>query len=547
MQQGAFYGRYSTDEQKPTSIEDQLRRAREFAQKIGISIPDNLVFADEATTGSAKGLAKRAGYKRLLAAWEKKEFDVLIVDELCRLARDPIELATIQVRIEKTKIRLICADGLDTSKSGWQLQFGFSSVMAAHFVRETGHRVTRAMIGQLERGFMIAAPPFGYNSVRETEEGTLWEIDKEKANYVRDIYERRFKGASFATIARHLNEEGLPTPRKPRLSQISYWRPATVRQMLQNTIYRGLFVWNGSAFSKAKEKRGETTLEPKPYPRPNLRIVDDDIWFACNKPMSGWRTPRGGDKHVFAGLVSCGTCDANLTVSTGGSVKSLYCAQCAQAKKLGVPNRVGNYVSTNGVQEVLIQALEKMFSDDAKSAFREELRNRLEGGQELRIKMLKEAVQQKERQASRLVRLLSSAETEDKVVEDEYKQVLAERRRLSEELAQAETLWSNTDAQSIERQLKIDPLILIPKLFSGDAPAEKVRAALRRLFPKIVLLGKPSHYCSEFKIDIAPGVALADWSKTNVMYDGTTTLYYRVTTGAKRPSIWQIEEIKGIN
>lgn len=547
MQQGAFYGRYSTDEQKPTSIEDQLRRAREFAQKIGISIPDHLVFADEATTGTAKGLAKRAGYKRLMAAWDTKGFDTLIVDELCRLARDPVELASIQVRIEKSKVRLICADGLDSSKSGWQLQFGFSSVMAAHFVRETGHRVIRAMIGQLERGFMIAAPPFGYSMVRETEEGTLWVIDEEKANYVRDVYERRLKGASFVAIAKSLNEQGVPTPRKPRLQKAAYWRPGTVRQMIRNTIYRGLFVWNGSAFSVAKQKRGETTLEPKEYPRPNLRIVEDDIWFACNKPMRGFRDSRGGDKHLFAGLVSCGTCEANLTVTTGGSVQSLYCAQCAQAKHLGVSERTSNYVSVNGVKKVLIQALENVFSDEAKSVFRDELKERLEGGQELRIKKLRDAVQHKERQKTFLIRLMSSSETADGAVEVQYKEVLAESRKLIEELKQAETRWSKTDASAIERQLEIDPLTLIPQLFSDTVPAEKARAALRRLFTKIIFLGKPVRFASDFEIDIAPGVALADWTKTKVMHDCPSKLFYRATTGARRPTIWEIEEIKKVN
>jgi site-specific DNA recombinase len=546
MLQGAFYGRYSTDEQKPTSIEDQLRRVREHAKTKGIIIPDSLVFADEATTGTAKGLSKRTGYKSFQAAWDKKLFDIVIVDELCRLARDPIELATIQVRIEKTKVRLICTDGLDTAQPGWQLQFGFGSVMAAHFVRETGHRVTRAMIGQLERGFMIAAPPFGYRMIRETEEGTLWIIDEEKANYVRDVYERRLNGESFVAIAKSLNDRGIPTPRKPRFAKAAYWRPGTVRQMILNPIYRGLFIWNGSAFSVAKQRRGETTLEPKDYPRPDLRIVDDEIWFACNKPMRGFRGGRGGDKHLFAGLVSCGTCDANLTVSTSGSVQSLYCAQCAQAKHLGVSDRTSNYVSVNGVKKVLIQALENLFSDEAKSVFRDELKERLEGGQQLRIKTLRDAVQQKERQKTFLIRLMSSSETADDAVEVEYKEVLAESRKLNEELKQAETRWSKMDASAIERQLEIDPLTLIPKLFSGEASTEKSRAALRRLFPKIVFLGKPIRFCSDFKIDIAPGVGLADWSKTKVMHDSETTFLYRATAGAKRPSIWKVEEIRDV-
>ena len=543
MPTAAIYARYSTAEQRATSIEDQVRRAREKAESLGYEVPDEFVFSDAIITGTAKGLSKRVGYEKLLRSWEKKEFEALVVDEVSRLARDPVALAHLQVRIEKSKVRLISTDGVDSAVPGWQLQFGFCGVIASHFIRETGHRVIRAMIGQLERGFMIAAPPFGYQLSRQTEDGSNWVIDEENAKHVRSIFLQRRKGASLSAIARSLNEEGVSSPRQSKKGLERYWRPGTVRQMLQNTIYRGLFVWNGSPFSKAKEKRGEVTLEPLDYPRPALRLVDDETWFLCNPPSAGCIV-RGGDKHVFAGLVSCGVCNARLTVATGGSSPSLYCAQCAQACAVAVPGRVGNYVSVKGVQVLLIYAVEKVFSGEVELLFREKLRTRLEGGQEERIAELKQRISQRERKMKQLLRLLSSTETEDPAVEDEYRQVLAEKRRSETELQRLEAAWSATDTAAIEQQLQMNPRKLLPDLFAGIVAAEQVRAALRRLFPKILYLGKASRFCSRFVIEFAPGVSLAEVSGTRVVDDDVVTLELNVTGGPKRPSVWLVEEVK---
>ncbi|WP_350029058.1 recombinase family protein [Caballeronia sp. GAFFF1] len=51
-------------------------------------------------------------------------------------------------------------------------------------------------------------------------------------------------------------------PRPPRHEERGYWRPATVLQLLANTIYRGSFIYNGSAYSKAMARKEKRKLEP---------------------------------------------------------------------------------------------------------------------------------------------------------------------------------------------------------------------------------------------------------------------------------------------
>jgi len=57
----AVYARYSSDLQRESSIEDQIRRCREYALRQGCQVIEELVVADRAV--SAASVAGRDGYR----------------------------------------------------------------------------------------------------------------------------------------------------------------------------------------------------------------------------------------------------------------------------------------------------------------------------------------------------------------------------------------------------------------------------------------------------------------------------------------------------
>jgi site-specific DNA recombinase len=549
MPRAAIYARYSTDDQRATSIEDQIRRAREKAQKLGFDVPDELIFFDAAVTGRSSGLSKRKGFARLLAAWDSNKFEALFIDEVSRISRDLLELTSVRERAEKSGVRLVSGDGVDSTLQGWQFFYDVLSVLASNAVRETAHQVTRGMVGQLERGFMIAAPPYGYRRVRdENDLGTKWTMDEKESELVCNIFRRRHDGVSLAKIALSLNELGIPSPRPSRICGAPrYWRPATVRQMLANTIYRGLFVWNGSPVSRAKAERGNKRLETIDYMRPDLRLVEDHIWFECNRPASQ-RKIRGGKIHVFSRLLTCGSCNATLTVATGGSAPALYCAQCSQAKEVGMPDRKGRYVSANGVKAVLVYAMEKLLSNLSLEVFRDRLRERLLEGGEVRIDELKQEIIRKERASIRLIQLIASAETEDPLVRQKYDKVTAQKIQLALKMKELEQELSHRDMREIEHALAVNPIHLLPDLFEDGVSVEKLRAVLQRLFTEIAVLDKPSRFSTEFRIVVAPEISIADHAvsqvktESEVKNESNLTLMLRLTTSAKRPTTWTVTE-----
>ncbi len=97
----ALYARFSSDLQRAASIEDQFRNCRKRADAEGWSIVAE--FADEAISGSDN---RRPQYLAMLQAAARKDFDILIVDDLSRLTRDNVEQETMMRRLEFQGIRI---------------------------------------------------------------------------------------------------------------------------------------------------------------------------------------------------------------------------------------------------------------------------------------------------------------------------------------------------------------------------------------------------------------------------------------------------------
>ena len=91
------YARYSSDLQRPTSIEDQIRECRDAAAHDGWTVQDEFIRFDEAKTGQ---LAGRDGLDALLefALQSPRPFDGIIIDDTSRIGAKPVEYAATQRR-----------------------------------------------------------------------------------------------------------------------------------------------------------------------------------------------------------------------------------------------------------------------------------------------------------------------------------------------------------------------------------------------------------------------------------------------------------------
>ena len=111
----AIYARYSSENQRPESIDDQISACRKFAHDHGYAVGEEHVFTDQAASGARKD---RIGLATLLATSETRSFEIVLVDDLSRLARDNYLMLSVLAELRFNGVRVMSvADGLDSKRA----------------------------------------------------------------------------------------------------------------------------------------------------------------------------------------------------------------------------------------------------------------------------------------------------------------------------------------------------------------------------------------------------------------------------------------------
>ncbi|MGC8470637.1 MAG: recombinase family protein, partial [Acetobacteraceae bacterium] len=97
-----IYARYSSDNQRDASIEDQLRLCKERLVREGWELVQ--VYRDAALSGAS---TLRPGYQALLEGAREAAFDVVVAEALDRLSRDQEDVAGLFKRLKFAGIRLV--------------------------------------------------------------------------------------------------------------------------------------------------------------------------------------------------------------------------------------------------------------------------------------------------------------------------------------------------------------------------------------------------------------------------------------------------------
>jgi len=551
MPVSAIYARISTEEQRPTSIEDQVRRCRETAAKEGLEVEDKWVFSDVAISGTAKGRVKRVAYQRLMDAIKARLVDVVFFDDVSRASRDMEEGGKIMTLVKSMGLRVITSDGIDSGKQAeWWMLWSLKQMTAVQQVESTASQVVRGMVGQLERGYQIAQPPFGYTGLQIKDNsgkplGTHWVIDDKEAELLRKMYAWRQSGKSAAKIAHDLNVAEILPPGYRRCKGVPYWRPGTVHRVLGNTIYRGIFVWNGSLFTKYKAKRTRKEVEAIEFERPALRLVSDEVWNACN-PGTGKSTIRGGGRHALSGVMSCGYCKASLSINETKRPKGKYshtvrCPQCEQAKRVGGPNNFIGYSSLEAAKLALEWCLTQVFGGDVLAEFHGRLQARLTAGPAKAEFDLRRRLAELDITLQRMKKLSLDPEIGMDFFRKELSEACSEQKSRQAQLQALLSRSSHVTKAAVDMQSAIEPLPLIRRLLDGEPEPYKVRATLRRLISRFALVARPKKFVSVYELTFVPGVAVAEVSGSEVLDEGAVSFRVTVSTSAQRPVQWVLQ------
>ncbi|MEE9269857.1 MAG: recombinase family protein [Candidatus Krumholzibacteria bacterium] len=210
----------------------------------------------------------------------------------------------------------------------------------------------------------------------ETDKTRLVPSTPERQQLVRRIFDMYVnQGLGFKSIARKLNDEGIPSPRNGNHSKNcrAGWSLSTIRSIILNPAYTGDMVWNRKAKGKfhsivnghAQERKGfpaqkerwndKADWEVKPNTHPAL--IDRKTFDEADRLRTERSLRRGGapyrsgraktSPYLLTSLILCTRCGhrfhgctANSTIhrKDGSKIKTLYYA-CAGAVSKGVCER----------------------------------------------------------------------------------------------------------------------------------------------------------------------------------------------------------------
>jgi site-specific DNA recombinase len=115
----AIYARYSSENQRAKSIDDQIRVCQKYIETNDHSFSEEHIYTDEALSGS---LLQRPGLLALERAMENKEFDAVAVDDLSRLSRSNHQMLTLVNKFTFHDVKIISvSDGIITDNENSKL------------------------------------------------------------------------------------------------------------------------------------------------------------------------------------------------------------------------------------------------------------------------------------------------------------------------------------------------------------------------------------------------------------------------------------------
>ena len=409
----AIYARYSTNMQRAASIEDQIRQCRVYAeQQDGYEILEHYVRYDRALTGATTHGRDSLQFLLDAAKQDPRPFDVLLVDDTSRLARNTEDsLRTVAIFKFYGVAVVSVSQGIDSRQKSARQLLTLHAMIDEQYIVGVADKVHRGQEGRVLQGLVAGGRCYGYRNVpiedptkiakygRPSVVGVRAEVEPEQAAVITRIFEMCADGMSLAQMAKKLNGEGVLSPQPPRGRKQRSWATSSIREILHNERYRGVLVWNRTKKERNPET-GKKVSRPRPASEwqrkevPEWRIVSDELWnrahasFAERKRNFGATTLASGvskastSKYLFSGLLVCGECGSKLVIVSGDGKRGYKKYGCPSHRYRGTCSN-GVYIRQDRLEEQLLHFIESEILTNEMAAytvglFEEELNKRLE-------------------------------------------------------------------------------------------------------------------------------------------------------------------------
>jgi site-specific DNA recombinase len=231
-----LYARVSGDDRKyaTSGIESQLNDCRKYADERGYKIVGEVYETPDKVTSGADWLPE---LDRVLKLAQSDGFDVLVVREIDRLARNRFKQMSVEIQLESCGARVEYVIGQFEESAKGRLLKGLMSEFAEYEREKIRQRTARGIVRSVEAGNVKLSgfgAPYGYTLGTKDGKRVLI-VNEQEAAIVRlvfDMYVNQRLG--MFTIAEYLSERQVPAPKRS-----SAWQESVVGLILANETYTG--------------------------------------------------------------------------------------------------------------------------------------------------------------------------------------------------------------------------------------------------------------------------------------------------------------------
>ena len=353
----AAYCRVSTDKSDQlNSLETQKEFFLEYTKRTG----DNLIklYADEGISGTK--IKNRKEFQRMLADAEKGLFNMVVVKDISRFARNTVDLLQSVRKLKSLGIETQFLTANMTSMGNSEFVLTIFGALAQEESANTSKRIKFGKKMNAEKG-RVPNIVFGYD--KTIGDYFNLSINENEAKAIRQIFQwYTEEGYGGSKIANMLNERGIKTKRG------NNWSQNAVCRILTNEIYTGKII-NGKeeiADFLTGQRKEKDESEWLVTIRPELRIIEDEVFDKAQDILKGRHDSfkitheRQSNKYLFSTLIKCKECGWSFR-RTVRQYKNTYVRWVCSGHNGKGADSCLNAVTVD--EEELIQALQEYFQE----------------------------------------------------------------------------------------------------------------------------------------------------------------------------------------
>lgn len=346
-----LYARKSTegDEKQALSIDSQIKEMTQIAEREKLNIIEI-----RRESYSAKESSQRPVFEEIVRDIDNGIFNAIITWAPDRLSRNAGDLGKLVDRMDQKKLITIKTFGQNFTNSPSD-KF-LLMILCSQAKLENDNKsinVKRGMRTRCEMGLWPAQPPTGYRKVDGRLAKCEVEIDPERADTIKQIFEKiAYEKWSASKVHAWLKYElGFKTLRGYHLSL------GNVFKIINNTFYYGRFEFpHGSGLW---------------YDGVHKPIITKELFDETRKSIKSQVIKSQGKEFAFTRIMKCGLCGSGITadekfkkLKAGGVNRHVY-YRCTKSKNRHCTNKALN---ESDLIEALVKMLDTLSLDKVKIA-----------------------------------------------------------------------------------------------------------------------------------------------------------------------------------